>query len=97
MHIRDHPGVLIAVFDQCMMGLVSKVEKKTMKKRTRVMTNSLLLFNELHGKDCDGQHDHQVIQGNEGGQKRSQSAQVYPPPMVHAICKALRAEEQQKS
>lgn len=32
MHIRDQPGVLIAVFDQCMMGLVSKVEKKPYEK-----------------------------------------------------------------
>ena len=86
----------VAEFDQCTMGLVSTVGNVPMKKRTRVMTNSMLLYNALNGKDCDGSHKHQVIQGSEGGKKRSQSAQVYPNEMVHTICRALRAEELQR-
>lgn len=91
--VAKQPGVRAAVFDQCMLGLVSPVDRIPMKKATKVLTNSNLLFEALDGKTCCGTHQHTVIQGSEGGQKRSQAAQVYPPEMVRVICQALRSEE----
>ena len=53
------------------------------------MTNSASLFKAFNGKFCPGDHEHQVISGNEGGMKRSQAAQAYPDSLCTAISKAL--------
>ena len=92
-HVQRHASVKVAEFDQCRFGLVSLVSKTPMKKRTRIMTNSMVLFGALDGKYCEGDHNHQVIEGSEGGMKRSQAAQVYPGPLVHTISKALLEED----
>ena len=83
-------GVYNVIFDQCMVGLRSKVHGVPMRKRTRLMTNSLHLKAAFEGMLCDGRHEHQVIQGVEGGVRRSVWSQVYPPPMVEAIAKAAQ-------
>ena len=69
--------------------MVSLESKRPVKKRTKIMTNSPSLFKALNGKFCPGDHEHQVISGNEGGMKRSQAAQVYPDSLCTAISKAL--------
>ena len=79
------PGVFCITFDQCQLGLASKVEKKPMRKRTRIMTNCWQLASYFSGKVCDGSHEHQTIQGSEGGVPRSTWAQYYPPQMVDLI------------
>ena len=67
--------------------------KTPIKKRTSVLTNSRRLYDALHGRFCDGSHTHQVIQGSEGGMKRSTAAQEYPPQFCHAICEAFLGEQ----
>ena len=87
------PGVETVVFDQCMLGLKSKVSGLPMRKRTRIMSNSRELIKLLQGKCCDGSHVHQAIQGSEGGVKRSVWAQKYPPGLVQIIADAARLEK----
>ena len=87
-HLASHPGVHLAEFDQCRFGLCSVESKTPIRKRTKVLTSSLFLHQQLDGKYCDGSHDHQVIQGSEGGLKRSVAAQVYPDELVHEFCQA---------
>jgi hypothetical protein len=58
-------GALMARFDQCMFGLVSKVDKTPMRKRTRFMTNMHDLQAVFHRKFCDSSHDHVAVQGSE--------------------------------
>jgi hypothetical protein len=83
--IKQLPGVFCVVFDQCMLGLRSKVGGIPMRKRTRIMTNSLHIANKFRGCVCDRTHDHQVIQGSEGGVDRSVWAQKYPGPMIDLL------------
>lgn len=91
--VRHRPGVQLAVFDQCQFGLRSIVAQKPIKKRTFVLTNSEHIFKTLDGRTCPGDHQHQVIQGSEGGRKRSEAAQEYPPSLVEALCKGFLAQQ----
>jgi len=74
-------GAKIARFDQCMFGLVSKVDRIPMRKRTRFLTNMPEVLEMFHKKFCDQSHEHVTIQGSEGGEKRSVWAQRYPDYM----------------
>ena len=74
-----------------MVGLVSKSNRIPMRKRTRIMTNSQQLADQFRGTLCDGGHRHQVIQGYEGGMKRSVWAQHYPPLMVQRLADGAAA------
>ena len=56
-------GVKCVVFDQCMLGLKSKVMKTHMRKRTRIMTNSMAIYQALTGRLCDRSHVHEPIKG----------------------------------
>ena len=78
-------GVHCVVFDQCMTGLRSKVRQAPMRKRTRLMTNNLAFVRQFSGLMCDGRHEHQLVQGSEGGVRRSVWAQLYPEPMVDRL------------
>lgn len=84
-HVRSLPGVLVIVFDACMLGLTSKVSGIPMKKRTRIMTNSTIVAEHFRGRMCDGTHRHQRIHQCEGGVSRAVWAQIYPPPMVRLL------------
>ena len=88
----DLPGMYSVVFDQCMLGLKSKVHQIPMRKRTRFMTNSLGMAAAFRGCLCNRQHEHQVIQGCEGGVDRSVWAQRYPAPMVELLVAASAAD-----
>ena len=94
--VRRRPGVKLARFDQCQFGLVSSVNKMPVRKRTCVLTNSEHIFKALDSKFCPGDHDHQVIQGSEGGRKRSEAAQEYPGPLVEALCQGFLAEQRRR-
>lgn len=85
------PGVGVAQFDQCMLGLKSKVYQLPMRKRTKIMTNSVALERWLGLVKCDGRHTHQTIQGCEGGVRRSVWAQCYPPGLVKLLVDAAVA------
>lgn len=79
------PGVEAVVFDQCMLGLVTKVSHTPTRKRTRVLTNCPKLALMLSHFKCDRLHKHERIQGAEGGVKRSLWAQFYPLPFVKVL------------
>jgi len=86
------PGMYSVVFDQCMLGLRSKLHQVPMRKRTRFMTNSLGVARAFNGVLCDRQHEHQVIQGCEGGVDRSIWAQRYPARMVELLLDGFAAD-----
>ena len=90
--ISQCPGVFKAVFDQCQFGLVSVEAKLPLRKRTCVLTNSSVLHKVLHNKLCTGNHEHQAIQGSEGGRKRSEAAAEYPEPLVRCLCESFLQE-----
>lgn len=85
MDIVAQPGVMTVDFDQCMLGLCTKVSKTPTKKRTRVLTNCDYLVKTLRSYQCDKSHAHEPIQGQEGGMKRSVWAQFYPPAFVQIL------------
>lgn len=93
--VVSQPGVYTAVFDQCMFGLVTKVTRTPTRKRTKLLTNSLAIACRFNGVYCDKSHPHQVIQGDEGGVRRSVWAQQYPAPMVAALVEGIIAHNSQ--
>ena len=85
VHVSKQPGVGTVVFDQCMLGLVSKVKRTPHRNRTRIMTNCQRILLAFQGVLCDNSHEHCVIEGSEGGEKRSTHATKYPAPMAARI------------
>lgn len=96
-YVSGLDGVVSVTFDQCMLGLKSKVHGVPMRKRTRLLTNSTEVARRFSGHMCDKMHDHQRIQGIEGGLRRSQWAQCYPEPMVALLAAAAAAEVRSRS
>ena len=84
--LSERTDVFTVRFDQCMLGLVSKVHGRPMKKRTQIMTNSRQIAESFRPFQCSRDHEHQEIMGAEGGMSRSRWAQIYPPPMVAHLC-----------
>jgi hypothetical protein len=82
-----NPGK-VAVFDQCMFGLVSP-RGLPVQKRTKLVTNCEKIFETFHGVYCDGAHEHDVCQGSQLGQRVSVHCQRYPPLMMVAIAQAI--------
>jgi hypothetical protein len=78
-----------------MVGLVSKVTKTPMRKRTAFLTNCPEVVKKFNGLYGDGNHDHVSIQGAKGGQSRSSSASRYPPQMCRKIAECV-AEARQR-
>ena len=74
-----HPELQFADFDFCMFGMVTKVARTPVKKPIRLMTNVPQILDRFRDVRCDGNHDHEACWGVEGGEKRSQFAQIYPP------------------
>jgi hypothetical protein len=85
MSIAALAGVETVNFDQCMLGLTSKVHKLPMRKRIKIMTNSKTIAARFSVCQCDRSHEHQTIQGSEGGVRRSVWAQCYPQAMVELL------------
>ena len=83
-------GVLTVVFDQCMTGLKTPVTAVAMRKRTRVITNSLEVLRGLADKRCNRQHRRRPIKGSEGGYKLSKWAQVYTPELCCILAAGWR-------
>jgi len=83
--VRQLPGVLCVTIDLCSLGLVSKVRGLPIRKRTRIMTNSQLIAEGLRGHMCRCTRQHQIIEGAEGGVRRSVWAQMYPAPFVQKL------------
>jgi hypothetical protein len=82
-------GAYLARFDQCMLGLRSKVQGIQMKKRTRFMTNIKPLYDVFNQRFCDQTHGHVPVQGSEGGEKRSVWAQRYPQALCELAVQAF--------
>ena len=96
--VRSLPGIYCITIDMCYFGLRSKVHRRPMRKRTRIMTNSRLVADGLQGCLCPRNHDHQVIEGSEGGVRRSAWAQVYPPAFVEKLAQlAVQLAARQRS
>ena len=82
-------SVHTVVFDQCMTGLKTPVSHIHMRKRTRVMTNSLKIVQALADKRCNNQHEHRRIQGAENGISLARWAQTYPPELCSILVSGI--------
>ena len=81
-------GVKEIIIDLCMLGLVSAVHELPMRKRSRRLTNFDAVVRTFKGFKCNRLHGHQIVEGVEGGIRRSVWAQVYPDAFARklAIC-----------
>ena len=86
--LEKETGVKIAVADQCMYGLKTygkdkKVQDKAARKRTKFMTNSQCMAEEL-SKRCRGEHAHQALEGG-----RAKEARIYPEELCEAMVRGV--------
>ena len=88
--VLAHADVQVVVFDQCMLGLVTKVHKTPTRKRTMIATNMPHLVALLRNFRCDRSHRHQRIESSEGGMKRSVWAQFYPEPLCQKLAESAQ-------
>jgi hypothetical protein len=84
-------GVRIVQFDQCRFGAVTLVNKTPIRKPTKFMTNSSAVAEAFDGKLCRADHEHQRLDGQEGGVSRTTAAAAYPQALVDALVAALVA------
>ena len=81
------------VVDQCRFGLKAPGSSgKLVKKATTFLTNSPMLVQHFSNKRCEGGHEHQRVQGSEGGVRRSRASQVYPELLCKAIADSVEAQ-----
>ena len=89
MELQQANGIITCTADQCMYGLQTTVREKELapaRKRTKFMTNSVCLADELRRK-CDRSHLHQHLVGG-----RAEAAAKYPRELCRAICNGLMEE-----
>jgi len=89
--LMKEEGVVTSIADQCQYGLMTQAERTSgvtpARKRTRFMTNSIAVAEEL-SKKCQGGHVHTHLMG---GNRASQAAR-YPQGLCEAICRGLVRE-----
>ena len=90
LDISKQNDVLLARFHMCYFGLKSKVTEIPVQKSTKVMTNMPEVHEKLNGCNCPGHKLHQILQGMEGGMKRSEWSQQYPDEFCQAILEAVK-------
>ena len=83
-------GTSAAEFDMCQFGLQDPQSHSPLKKGMIVMTTSKTLYQHLHGRTCQGKHEHhQRIEGStqSGNQKvlRSQFSENYPRKFARSV------------
>jgi len=88
--MQKDPSIKSATFDFCQFGLISKETKMPMQKRTTLLTNIKTVFDTFNGVLCTGCHEHQRIQGSEGGVLRSEWAQRYPTMFCQHIAECVK-------
>lgn len=93
--MASQPSVAFARLHMCAYGMVSPVKKVPMIKPTKLMTNLTCLQCRCDKTFCPGHPTHQIIQGMEGGIRRSEHAQVYPSSFCRMIAEAVREYVQQ--
>lgn len=81
----------VAEFDMCVVGdLRDPVSLKPMKKAFLVVTTSKRVYDGLHNRKCQGNHEHQVIEGsivvNGHRINRSQFSENYTRKFARAVC-----------
>ncbi len=88
MAVERLDGVGKVDVEQCMVGLQSKVHHVRMRKRTRLLSNSVHVLRLFSGRMCNKCHEHQTIQGSEGGMSCAVWPQMYPGPMVDLLAQS---------
>ena len=81
-------------FDMCRLGdLKCPLNGMPMKKSMIVLTTSQQMFEQLHGKTCSRNHDHQPIEGTtlakEGPIARTEYTAIYPRKFARLIARTL--------
>ena len=89
--LQNAAGVCTTVADQCQYGLKTRgggggAGSMPARKRTKFMTNSSEIANELSWK-CPKDHLHQALVGG-----RAHKSAIYPEGLCEAICRGLKRE-----
>ena len=77
-------------FDLCRFGMTSEDEqgKGKVRKRTRIVSNSMALLEELSKHQCTGDHRHVHLMAG-----RAQACQRYPEEFCDLVCEVVMKEK----
>ena len=89
MSMARKKGVETVIFDQCCFGACTKITKTPVQKSTKFMTNSSKVADVFRGRRCLGDHEHQQLEGQEGGVSRTSYAAAYPQQLVETLVNAI--------
>ena len=96
--VKDAPGIYTVDFDQCALGLCTKVKQTPTQKRTRLLTNLPGVVTKFREFQCvcepvnlinGRKQKHMRLVGSEGGLTRKAYANVYPPAMCNAMAECI--------
>ena len=80
----------------CAVGLRDPSTRKLFGKKWSFLTNAGGIAMEMSKLQCDGQHEHQRVEGTAQGQLRSVITQGYPHKLVRRILCGFAANEHQE-
>lgn len=92
LQVAQLEGVHRVTFDQCRFGLVTKIHKTAVRKRTHFLTNSKEVVRVFDKTYCKRDHEHAVLEGSEGGVKRCKWAERYPDELCAALAQCAVRE-----
>ena len=90
-YIAGLDGVFKVNFDFCMLGMETvddAGDPAAAKKRTGILTNSMILAMLLRDAQCRGEHVHTQLLGD-----RASAAQIYPDKFCRLVCEAVKREK----
>ena len=90
--VKDIPGIYTVDFDQCALGLCTRVQQIPTKKRTRFLTNLPGVVHTFREFQCRCKPVHLVKGKNKKlhpHPKGLSRAAVYPPAMCYAMAKCI--------
>ena len=88
--LAHEPGIFYVHIHQCGFGLCSRVDRVPHRKFTTFLTNMDSVVEVFADGNCTGGHVHRAIAGAEGGMRRSEHAQRYPPGLCKALAEACK-------
>ena len=88
-NLMGQDGVMTVDFDQCKVGLRSP-DGRPMRKRTRLLTNSIKVVRIFSELQCDCATPHIQVLGTNLGIRLASYCQVYTPELCQYLLQALR-------
>ena len=88
--LMTYPHILRQTIDMCAAGMVDYDSGRPIRKATEIWTSSSRIVKPLEKFRCNGQHEHEPIQGVcSDGELRSHKCRIWPWPLATAVAAGI--------